>query len=124
MTQYFNASGNKALIEASNLDGTYGGLYGAVLLVIYEDADEPYRLIWLDEGCDTLYNLDGISTDPYRAYAIFNNVTTSNIGTAKITTILPSGNDNTQAEILFKTVLQYTMSRNFIYMNTHITHRL
>jgi parallel beta-helix repeat protein len=101
VTQYFNASGNKALIEASNLDGTYGGLYGSVLLVIYEDADEPYRLIWLDEGCDTLYNLDGISTDPYRAYAIFNNVTTSNIGTAKITTILPSGNDNTQAEILF-----------------------
>jgi PKD repeat protein len=88
VTSYFNTSGNTALITASKPDG---GLYGTVLVVIYEDASEPYRMIWLDEGCDTLY---GSSDDYHIAYAMFNNVTAENIVSAKVTTILPSGGDS------------------------------
>ena len=101
MTPYFNKNSNTAIINASNPGVGIGGLYGAVLVVIYEDADEPYRMIWIDEGCDSLYNADGISTDPYVAYAMFNNVTTENFVSSKMTTFLPSGADNSQSNILF-----------------------
>ncbi|WP_281085411.1 PKD domain-containing protein, partial [Methanosarcina acetivorans] len=101
VTPYFNKNSNTAIINASNPGVGIGGLYGAVLVVIYEDASEPYRMIWLDEGCDSLYNADGISTDPYVAYAMFNNVTTENLVSAKMTTVLPSGADNSQSTILF-----------------------
>ncbi|WP_261788813.1 DUF3344 domain-containing protein [Methanosarcina siciliae] len=99
VTSYFNTSGNTAVIDAARPDG---GLYGAVLVVVYEDPDEPYRQIWLDEGCDSLYN-NGMGTYPdmYIGYAIFDNVSTETFGAAKITTVLPSGNDNAQATIFF-----------------------
>ncbi|WP_148705478.1 PKD domain-containing protein [Methanosarcina siciliae] len=99
VTPYFSTSGNTAIINAET---ALGGLYGAVLIVVYEDAEEPCRRIWLDEGCDTLYyNAMGTYPDMYTGYAIFDNVTTGNVGAAKITTVLPSGGDNTQATILF-----------------------
>jgi len=97
VTPYFNKNSNDAIINASN-PGTIGGLYGAVLVVIYEDASEPYRMIWLDEGCDTLYG----GTDDYHvAYAMFNNITMEDLVSAKITTVLPSGADNDLSTILF-----------------------
>ena len=99
VTPYFNTSGNTAQINAET---ALGGLYGTLLVVVYEDPAEPYRWIWLDEGCDTLYNNGmGIYPDMYISYAIFDNVTAGNVGEAKITTVLPSGGDNTQDTILF-----------------------
>ena len=96
VTPYFNKNSNTAVINASNVGNS--GLYGTVLVVIYEDASEPYRMIWLDEGCDTLYG----GTDDYHiAYAMFNNVTTENLVSAKMTTVLPSGGDNGLSTILF-----------------------
>ncbi len=95
VTPYFNTTGNTAIITASKPGG---GLYQAVLVVIYEDTNEPYRMIWLDEGCDSLY---GGSSDLYIGYAMFNNVTTEDLVSAKITTVLPSGADNGQSIILF-----------------------
>ncbi|MDW5549619.1 PKD domain-containing protein [Methanosarcina sp.] len=97
VTPYFNKNSNTAIINASNV-GTIGGLYGAVLVVIYEDSSEPYRMIWLDEGCDTLY---GGTDDYYIAYAIFNNVTTENLASAQVTNVLPSGGDNDLSTIIF-----------------------
>ncbi|WP_449405392.1 PKD domain-containing protein [Methanolacinia paynteri] len=99
VTPYFNTSGNTAQINAET---ALGGLYGTVLVVVYEDSNEPYRWIWLDEGCDTLYyNSMGAYPDMYTGYAIFDNLKTENIGEAKIITVLPSGGDNTQATVLF-----------------------
>ncbi|MDD1687921.1 DUF2341 domain-containing protein, partial [Methanoregula sp.] len=95
VTPYFNKDGNTALITAS---APSGGLYGAVLVVVYEDTSEPYRKIWLDEGCDTLY---GATDESHIAYAMFNNVTTAGVSSAKVMTILPSGNDNNQNSIRF-----------------------
>ncbi|WP_141241803.1 DUF3344 domain-containing protein, partial [Methanosarcina spelaei] len=88
VTPYFNSSDNTAIITTPKPSG---GLYGAVLVVIYEDASEPYRMVWLDEGCDTLY---GSSDDSHIAYSMFNNVSTENMVSAKVTAILPSGGDS------------------------------
>ena len=95
VTSYFNSSGNTALITASKPNG---GLYGAVLVVIYEDASEPYRMIWLDEGCDTLY---GGSSDVHVAYSMFNNITLENLVSAQVTIVLPSGGDNSLGTVIF-----------------------
>ncbi|AAM05168.1 DUF2341 domain-containing protein [Methanosarcina acetivorans] len=95
VTRYFNPEGNTAIIAASRPGG---GLYGAVLAVVYEDPGEPHRMVWLDEGCDSLY---GGSSDEYVGYAVFNNVTTSRVTSASATTVLPSGGDNGQWTILF-----------------------
>jgi PKD repeat protein len=92
VTPYFSRDGNTALITAT---APSGGLYGAVLVVVYEDAGQPYRKIWLNEGCDSL--LYGTAT----GYAMFNNVTTTNLHAANVTTMLPSGGDNGQSYVLF-----------------------
>ncbi|MDD3135788.1 MAG: DUF2341 domain-containing protein, partial [Methanoregula sp.] len=91
VTPYFDKSGNTAIITAASPGG---GLYGTLLAVVYENASEPYRMIWLDEGCDSL---NGAAT----GYAMYRNVITNNVYSAKVTTILPSGGDNSQGSILF-----------------------
>ena len=100
VTPYFNPNGNTAIITAAKPDG---GLYGAVLVVIYEDFSEPYRKIWLDEGCDSLYipAWANYSEDLYNGFAMFRDVSNASVGSAKLTTILPSGADNSQSTILF-----------------------
>ncbi|MDD1686719.1 DUF2341 domain-containing protein, partial [Methanoregula sp.] len=91
VTPYFSKTGNTAIINA---EAPKGGLYGAVLVVVYENTSEPYRKIWLDEGSDSL---NAATT----GYAMFGNVTTAGASSAKMTTILPSGGDNAQGSILF-----------------------
>jgi PKD repeat protein len=91
VTPYFSKAGNTAIITA---EAPKGGLYGAVLVVVYEDTSEPYRKIWLDDGSDSL---NAATT----GYAMFGNVTTTKVSSAKMTTILPSGADNAQGSILF-----------------------
>jgi len=91
VTPYFNKDGNTALITAAVPDG---GLYATVLVVIYQNESEPYRRIWLDEGCDTLFG-------GHTGYAIFNNVPTTGASSAKLSTMVPSGVDNDQATIGF-----------------------
>ncbi|MFA5415033.1 MAG: DUF3344 domain-containing protein, partial [Methanoregula sp.] len=98
VTPYFSIARNMAIINATKPDG---GIYSTVLVVIYQDSSAPYRKIWLNEGCDSLYNPDHITTDPYIAYATFGNVTTTGMSFAKIINFLPSGNDNDQKSILF-----------------------
>lgn len=99
MTPYFNKSGNTALITASQ---PKGGLYGAVLVVVYEDASQPLRKIWLDEGCDTVYVPSGSSNGAsFIGYAMFNNVTAEGMSSARLTNIVPSGVDNPQSTVIF-----------------------
>ncbi|MFA5296470.1 MAG: DUF3344 domain-containing protein [Methanoregulaceae archaeon] len=91
VTPYFSKDGNTAIINAA---APQGGLYATVLVVVYEDSSEPYRKVWLDEGCDSLlYGGTG--------YAMFNNVTTGQVSTAKISTMVPSGADNSQDTVIF-----------------------
>ena len=97
VTPYFVVGGDNTAV----ITGTSRVKYGPVLVVIYEEADEPYRQIWLDEGSDSLYSNVPVSTDPYIAYAMFRNATTTDLVSAKMTTILPSGDNDAQDRILF-----------------------
>ncbi|AGB01873.1 DUF2341 domain-containing protein [Methanoregula formicica] len=92
VTPYFSKTGNTAIITA---EAPQGGLYATVLVVVYERDGEPFRRIWLDEGCDSLLYGGGTG------YAMFNNVTTSSLGYARLSTILPSGADNAQSTVAF-----------------------
>jgi PKD repeat protein len=86
VTPYFSAgSNNTAVITAEN---DQRGYYGTVLVVVYEDVSEPYRQIWVNEGCDCL--LYG-TEDPYVGYTIINNVSTAGLLSANVTAVLPSG---------------------------------
>ena len=39
-----------------NVGTKYVGMYGAGLLVVYEDSSKPWIEYWVDEGCDMIYN--------------------------------------------------------------------
>ncbi|MFA5379518.1 MAG: PKD domain-containing protein, partial [Dehalococcoidia bacterium] len=97
VTDYFvPGSDNTAVITATSSQN-----YAPLLVVVYEDASEPLRKIWVDEGSDTLYSDDLIITDPYVAYAMFHNVTTTGLSSAKMTAFLPSGGDRNVNAVLF-----------------------
>jgi PKD repeat protein len=86
VTPFFNAAGNNtAVITAGR---SQKGYYGTVLVVVYEAPGEPYRQIWINEGCDCL--LYG-TKDPYVAYTVIDSVSTKGLLSAKLTTVLPSG---------------------------------
>ncbi len=86
VTPFFNAtSNNTAVITAGR---SQKGYYGTVLVVVYEAPGEPYRQIWINEGCDCL--LYG-TKDPYVAYTVIDNVSKKGLLSAKLTTVLPSG---------------------------------
>jgi len=90
VTSYFNANdSNTAIISSTNsLPSMNYAYYGTVLVVVYEAPGEPYRQIWVNEGCDCL--LYG-TKDPYVAYTVIDNVSTEDLLSAKLTTVLPSG---------------------------------
>ncbi|MDI9394115.1 MAG: PKD domain-containing protein, partial [Euryarchaeota archaeon] len=96
VTPYFNATGNNTAVITA---GRYQrGFYGTLLIVVYEAESEPYRQIWINEGSDCL--LYG-SLDPYVGYSMFNNVSTTDIVSARVTTFLESGDNNEQNTIFF-----------------------
>ena len=81
VTEYFNLyEDNTAIITGGQRP------YGAILVVIYEAASEPYRQIWINEGADCL-----ITNPPTIGYTTFNDTTTNNLISAKITTVMLSG---------------------------------
>ncbi|MFA5415393.1 MAG: PKD domain-containing protein, partial [Methanoregula sp.] len=97
VTDYFvPGSDNTAVITA-----TSSANYAPLLVVVYEDESEPWRQIWVDEGSDTLYSADVVSTDPYIAYAMFSNVTTTDLFSAQMTAFLPSGGDRNVNSVIF-----------------------
>jgi PKD repeat protein len=86
VTPYFNTGGNNTAVITAESDQR--GYYGTVLVVVYEDVSEPYRQIWVNEGCDCL--LYG-TEDPYVGYTIIDNVSTSGLLYANVTAVMPSG---------------------------------
>jgi PKD repeat protein len=96
VTPYFNATGNNtAVLTSTSTSQNDFSCYGTLLVVVYEAASEPYRQIWVNEGSDCLLYSMGTG------YTMFENVSTADLVSAKITTVLESGNDNDQNFILF-----------------------
>jgi PKD repeat protein len=83
VTSYFNILGdNIATITSGG-----GANYATILVVVYQSTTEPYRKIWVNEGFNLVYESWGYPN----GYSIFNNVNTTNMKSATITAILPSG---------------------------------
>jgi PKD repeat protein len=96
VTPYFNATDNNtAVLTSTSTSQNDFSCYGTLLVVVYEAASEPYRQIWVNEGSDCLLYSMGTG------YTMFENVSTADLVSAKITTVLESGNDNDQNFILF-----------------------
>ncbi|MDD5189190.1 MAG: PKD domain-containing protein, partial [Methanoregula sp.] len=85
VTPYFIPGSDNTAVIASTSSVNYGPL----LVVVYEDESAPLRRIWLDEGSDSIYN-NAISPS-FVAYAMFHNVNTTNMSSARMTNIVPSG---------------------------------
>jgi len=66
-----------------------GTSYGRTLIVVYENASQPYRHVYLNEGYDIIYRSEG--------YAMFRNISTDDMGSAQVITVTPSGAGDTGA---------------------------
>jgi len=95
VTPYFNATGNNIAVIASTTSQINFAYYGTLLVVVYEAPSEPYRQIWVNEGSDCL--LYGMGT----GYTMFENVTTDGLFSAKLTTVLESGDGTDGSSIIF-----------------------
>jgi len=81
VTEYFNVNGdNTAYITSGPAN------YGTMLVVIYESASEPYRQIWINEGSECL-----MQGPPFNGFTTFNNASNSSLSSAKVTTVMLSG---------------------------------
>jgi hypothetical protein len=82
VTSVFDPTGdNVALINSTQSRSDFA-YYGTVLIVVYESASEPYRQIWVNEGSDCLLY------PPATGYTMFYNVSTTDVVSAKLTTVL------------------------------------
>ncbi|MDD5188048.1 MAG: DUF3344 domain-containing protein, partial [Methanoregula sp.] len=86
VTPYFvPGSDNTAVITTTSRTN-----YAPILVVVYEDEREPLRKIWVDEGSDSIYDVSPLSSG-YVAYAMFHNVNTTGMSSARIMNVVPSG---------------------------------
>ena len=102
VTDDFNASGNIANLTNSHSGGGNVSIRGMLLVVVYEDASEPQRLIYVNEEFDMLYGGSGKCTTPEEATA-WAPITGSIEGTvesAKLITVAP-GAGPTEGELIF-----------------------
>lgn len=90
---YFNTSGNTASLTKVVANDNVA-LYGMLLVLVYEDASEPERLIWLNEECDLLTAKAGYGTNETEAtaYAPFSgSIDITRVNAAALVTVVPGG---------------------------------
>ena len=99
VTEYFSVSGNTAtLTKVVSNDNV--AIFGMLLVVAYEDASEPKRLIWINEECDILDAIGagsgsgniGVNETEATAYAPFSGtIDSSKVNAATLITVAPAG---------------------------------
>ena len=104
VTDDFNADGNSANLTNSHSGGGNVSMRGMMLVVTYEDAGEPRRQIFVNEGFDLLYGGSGQCTTPDEATA-WAPITglvidLSTAASARLITYAP-GADPTEGELIF-----------------------
>ena len=103
VTDAFNTSGNTANLANSHSGGGNVSMRGMMLVVIYENASEPRRQIFVNEGFDLLYGGSGQCTTPEEATAwapITGSTITLSNASARLITYAP-GADPTEGELIF-----------------------
>ncbi len=90
---YFSMSGNTATLTKIVANDNVA-IYGMLLVVAYEDASEPERLIWINEECDLLAARPGYGTNETEAtaYAPFTGtIDIPRVDAATLITVVPAG---------------------------------
>ena len=101
VTEDFNAGGNYANLTKSE-SSTQVSMRGMLLVVIYEDASEPRRQIYVNEEFDLLYGGSGKCTTPEEAtaYAPFGAIDPCGVEKATLITVAPGAGPN-EGELIF-----------------------
>jgi len=93
VTSQFNTTGNSITItpQAENKNG----IYGAYIVVVYQDTATAVRKIWINDECDILAskNTFSVTSDEATAYANFIGVDTSGVTSAQAIAIIASANE-------------------------------
>ena len=104
VTDDFNADGNSANLTNSHSGGGNVSMRGMMLVLTYEDAGEPRRQIFVNEGFDLLYGGSGQCTTPEEATAwapiTGPTIDPSTAASARLITYAP-GADPTEGELIF-----------------------
>jgi hypothetical protein len=101
ITDDFNTGGNSATLTKSE-SGTAVSMRGMLLVVIYEDDNEPLRKIILNEEFDLLYGGSSKCTTPEEAtaYAPLGAIDLAGLEKATLITVAP-GADGPEGDLLF-----------------------
>lgn len=107
VTSAFNSAGNTMTITPGA--GNSNGIYGAYLVVVYQDASQPERKIWINDECDALYagTARSASSEEATAYATFTDVDTSDVASAHAIAIISSAGDSGKSKF-FMNENEYT----------------
>jgi hypothetical protein len=106
VTSNFSTAGNTATLTKV-VPNNIVAIYGMLLVVVYEDASEPPRLIWLNEACDILDAIGqgsdpgniGVNETEATAYALFNStIDISRVDSATLITVVPAGDSGSGNE--------------------------
>ena len=101
VTSQFNKAGNSMTITPQA--GNNNGIYGAYLVVVYQDPATTVKKIWINDECDILYAgaTRSATSDEATAYANFASVDTSGIANAQAIAILQSAGDTSKSKFFF-----------------------
>ncbi|PXF54492.1 MAG: hypothetical protein C4B59_17805, partial [Candidatus Methanogaster sp.] len=103
VTDGFDTSGNIANLTNSHTGGNNVSMRGMLLVVVYENASEPQRLIYVNEEFDLLYGGSSKCTTPEEATAwapITGSIDTSTVTDATLITVAPGAGPN-EGELIF-----------------------
>ncbi|WAI00259.1 DUF3344 domain-containing protein [Methanogenium organophilum] len=101
VTAAFDTAGNVMTITPE-ADNDYG-IYGAYLVVVYEDPETAPRAIWLNEEFDMIYSYTTYSVNDTEAtvFAPFTGVVTDEVEKATAVTILGGAGDENKSAFIF-----------------------
>jgi len=89
VTTEFNTAGNTLVMTQ---EAPSYAIYGAYLVVVYEDPATTEKKIWINDEFDLIYSGAGrsVSNEEATTYAPFTGVDTGSVATAKVIAIAPS----------------------------------
>ncbi len=101
VTGQFLTAGNSMTI--TSLPGNDNGIYGAYLVVVYQDPATSEKTIWINDECDSLYagTARSVTNDEATAYANFAGVNTSGVANAQAIAFLQSAGDSGKSRFFF-----------------------
>jgi hypothetical protein len=101
VTSFFNTAGNSMTITPE--EGQNYGIYGAYLIVVYQDPDTDNKTIYINDGFDMLCSryTYSVSDEEATAYANYQNVNTDHLGNAQVIAILASANEENDSKFFF-----------------------